>query len=74
MEHDRKTVAGLGAIVAGVVLLLVLRIWTSPVARTVTGRDSISVVSFLGIPLLLGLVALGIGLLLADSSAGARRR
>lgn len=50
----------------GFVLLVALRLWTSPVGRTVTGRDGISVVAFLGIPVFLGLLAAGIGLALLE--------
>lgn len=72
MAYSRTNVIGLGAIVAGAVLLLLLRMWTSPITRTVMGRDSISVIAFMGIPLFLGLVALGIGLLLYGVPVGER--
>lgn len=51
---------GIALIVAGVVLLLTLRLWASPVVGVVAGRESVSVVTFLGIPLFLLLVGSGI--------------
>ncbi len=70
MDFQRTSVIGFGAIVGGTALLLLLRMWTSPITRNAMGRESISVVSFMGIPLFLGLVALGIGLLLYGSPTG----
>lgn len=72
MTYSRTSIAGVGAIVGGTILLLLLRMWTSPITRTAMGRESISVVSFMGIPLFLGLVALGIGLLLYGVPVGER--
>lgn len=55
---------GAGAIALGFVSLVVLRFWVSPIARRATDRGAVGVVEFLGIPLFLGLVVLGIALLL----------
>lgn len=46
--------------------LVGLRIWASPVGRSVTGRETVSLGAFLGIPVGLGLLALGILLFLRD--------
>lgn len=55
---------GAAAIALGFVSLVVLRFWVSPIARRATGREAVGVAEFLGIPLFLGLVVLGIALLL----------
>ena len=57
---ERSTAVGAGAVVTGVILLVGLRFWTSPIAIEGTGRTGISPVEFAGIPLLLALVAIGI--------------
>ena len=51
---------GVVVVVVGVVSLLALRFWASPVVSSLTGRESVSVVAFLGIPLFLLLVGSGI--------------
>jgi hypothetical protein len=57
---------GAAVVALGFVLLVALRFWASPVGRTITGRDGVSLVAFLGIPLFLGLLAAGIGLFLLE--------
>lgn len=59
---NRSRAIGGGAVVTGVILLLVLRFWTSPIAIEGTGRSGISPLEFAGIPLLLALIAIGIAL------------
>lgn len=61
-ENNRRL--GVLVIAGGVVLLLGLRFWASPVGRRITGRSGITVVEFLGIPLFLLVVSVGIALLL----------
>ena len=51
---------GLGVAVVGFLLLLSLRFWASPITRTITGREGVSVVSFLAIPLFLLVIGVGI--------------
>lgn len=54
---------GAAALILGVAALLTLRVWASPIARTVTGREGVTVLSFLGIPVFLVLFGVGIALL-----------
>lgn len=61
-DNNRKI--GLVLTVLGVVLLLTLRWWTSPVLRRITGRHEIGAVSFLLILVFFVPVAVGITLLL----------
>lgn len=51
---------GIVAVIVGVVALLSLRVWASPVADAVTGRTRVSIVAFLAIPLALLLIGVGI--------------
>lgn len=51
---------GVALVVVGVVSLLTLRFWASPVVGQLVGRERLSVVAFLGIPLFLLLVGAGI--------------
>lgn len=67
VDHRRL---GAGVAVAGLVLLLTLRIWASPIALTITGRSQVSVVAFLGIPLLLLVVGVGIVIFLWGDDLG----
>ena len=55
----------LGLIVAalGVLFLLALRVWTSPIALAVTGREHASTVTFLAMPV--GLLVVGLGIAIA---------
>lgn len=62
MDVSTSRTLGLGAIVLGVLSLLVLRLWASPIALAVTGRRTVSVLAFLGIPLFLIFVGVGIAL------------
>lgn len=64
---NRSRAIGGGAVVTGVVLLLVLRFWTSPIAIEGTGRTGISPWEFAGIPVLLALIAIGIALFVRRS-------
>lgn len=57
---------GIATIALAFVALVALRAWASPVGRSITGRQGVSVVAFLGIPLFLGLLALGIGIFLLE--------
>ncbi len=60
----RSTRYGVGIVVAGLVLLIALRLWASPIAREVTGRGENGLLEFLLIPVFLGVVGLGILLFL----------
>lgn len=57
---------GAGMMALGFVLLVALRFWASPVGRSITGRNGVSVAAFLGIPLFLALLAAGIGVFLLE--------
>lgn len=61
---NRSTAAGAALIGAGVVLLLSLRFWASPVARRITGADPAGLAAFLGVPLFFALAGGGIALFL----------
>lgn len=61
-DNNRKI--GLVLTVLGVVLLLTLRWWTSPVLRRIMGREDIGAVAFLLIFVFFVPVAVGIALLL----------
>lgn len=67
VDHRRL---GVGLAVAGVLLLLTLRIWASPLVVTVMGRSHVGVVAFLGIPLFLLVVAAGIVVFLWGEELG----
>lgn len=55
---------GVGIVVAGLILLLVLRLWASPIARAVRGRTQNGLFEFLLIPTFLAVVGVGILLFL----------
>lgn len=55
---------GIVTVLAGIVLLVALRVWASPIGRQISGREGITLVDFLLIPLFLVFVAIGIGLFL----------
>lgn len=67
VDHRRL---GVGVAVVGLVLLMSLRLWASPVALTITGRPSVSLVAFLGIPILLLVVGAGIVIALWGDQLG----
>lgn len=57
VDHRRL---GVGVAGLGLVLLLTLRLWASPVILTITGREHAGVVAFLAIPVVLSVVGAGI--------------
>jgi hypothetical protein len=61
---------GVGIVVVGVVLLVTLRLWASPLALIITGRPGVSVVTFLLMPLLLLVVGAGIVIALWGDELG----
>lgn len=67
---DRSMRLGLGVAVVGFFLLLTLRLWASPITRTITGREGVSVVSFLAIPLFLLVIGAGIVIFLWGDELG----
>lgn len=69
MRYDTRTIGAIIAVV-GLFLLLTLRLWASPVARTITGRESVNVVAFLGIPTLLVVFGIGVVLFLWSEELG----
>lgn len=62
--RDNSTKYGIATVLGGLVILLGLRIWASPIARTVTGREANGLFEFLLIPIGLAVVVAGIGLFL----------
>lgn len=67
VDHRRL---GVGVAIAGLLLLLTLRIWASPITMTITGRPRTGVVAFLGIPLFLLVVGVGIVIFLWGEELG----
>lgn len=59
-----STKYGILTVAAGVVLLVALRLWASPIARSVTGRTRNGLLEFLLIPVFLAVVAAGVLLFL----------
>ena len=62
--RDNSTRYGLLTIVLGLVLLVVLRLWASPITRRVTGRSGNGLFEFLLIPVFFAVVGVGILLFL----------
>lgn len=69
MDVDNQRL-GVAVAALGLVLLLTLRLWSSPVVTVVTGRSQVGVVAFLGIPLLLLVVGAGIAIFLWGEELG----
>lgn len=59
---SRSTKTGVVLMAGGVVLLLALRFLANPLARGITGREPAGLLAFLGIPVFLALIALGMAL------------
>lgn len=53
-------ILGIGLTVVGILALIGLRLWASPLALAVTGRDGVNLVTFLSMPLVLLVVGAGI--------------
>lgn len=70
--RDNSTKYGILTVLAGVVLLVGLRLWTSPIARRMTGRSANGLVEFLLIPVFLAVVAVGVLLFLWEPDTGLR--
>jgi len=62
MIRERNRELGVLTVLCGLVLLLSLRLWTSPIAMGITGRSGVGVFEFLLIPVFF--VVVGIGILL----------
>lgn len=69
MDVDHRRL-GVGLTVVGVVLLLTLRIWASPIVLIITDRAGVSVVAFLLIPVLLLVVGAGVVIALWGGELG----
>lgn len=67
MNHRRT---GVGIAIAGVISLLTLRIWSSPIALEVTGRSRSGAIAFLAIPGLLLVIGAGIVIALWGDELG----
>ncbi len=70
--RNHSTKYGLLTVLAGLALLLGLRLWASPVARRITGRSENGLVEFLLIPVFLIVVAAGVALFLWEPDRGLR--
>lgn len=62
--REQSTTIGVALIAAGVVLLLSLRFWASPLARRITGQEPPGFIEFVGIPVFFVVVGVGIALFL----------
>jgi hypothetical protein len=62
--RDNSTRYGIATVAAGVVLLIGLRLWASPLTRQITDRGANGLLEFLLIPTFLLVVGLGILLFL----------
>lgn len=60
----RSTATGAILIGVGVMLLLALRFWASPLARRIVGQESPGFADFVGIPVFFVVVGVGIALFL----------
>lgn len=67
VDHRRL---GVGIVVIGLVLLVTLRLWASPIALVITDRPGVSLVTFLVMPLLLVFVGAGIVIALWGDDLG----
>lgn len=70
--RERSTRLGMATILSGVVLLLLLRFWASPLVRVISGRAENGLAEFLMIPFVLVIVTVGIALMLWEP--GRKRR
>lgn len=66
---ERSTTSGIVLIALGVLILLTIRFWASPLARRITGRDPAGYVEFLAIPVFFVVVGVGIALFLWEPEA-----
>jgi len=69
MNVDNRRL-GVGVAAIGLILLLTLRLWASPLIVTITGRPRVSVVAFLAIPLFLLVIGAGIVIFLWGEELG----
>ena len=69
MDVDNRRL-GVAVAAVGLVLLLTLRLWASPVAMTITGRPRVAVVTFLAIPAVLLVIGAGIVIFLWGEELG----
>lgn len=64
MIRERNRKLGVLTVVSGLVLLIGLRLWTSPIVGGITGRSEIGVLEFLLIPAFFLIVGVGVSLFL----------
>lgn len=69
MNVDNRRL-GVAVAAIGLVLLLTLRVWASPIIMTITDRPRVSVLSFLAIPVLLVVIGAGIIIFLWGEELG----
>lgn len=69
MLRERNRQLGVATVLLGVLLLLSLRAWTSPLTRDATGSGEPGLVEFLLIPLFLIVVGAGTALFLWEPEA-----
>jgi hypothetical protein len=70
MIRERNRELGVLTVVCGLLLLLSLRLWTSPIARGITGQSEVGVFEFLLIPAFFLVVGIGILLFLWEPEPG----
>lgn len=70
MIRERNRELGVLTVVCGLLLLLSLRVWTSPITRGITGRNEVDVFEFLLIPAFFIVVGIGILLFLWEPEPG----
>lgn len=70
MIRERNRELGVLVGILGILLLLSLRFWTSPITRNITGRGEIGVIEFLLIPVFFAVVGLGVLLFLWEPEPG----
>ncbi len=61
---ERHMALGAGLLALGIILLVGLRFWASPVARRITGTEPPGAIDFIGIPVFLVVAGLGLFLFL----------
>jgi len=71
--RDNSTRYGVATVLAGLVLLIGLRLWASPLTRQITGRGANGLVEFLMIPVFFAVVGIGILLFLWEPEASSHR-
>lgn len=70
MIRENNRILGISLAIGGLLLLIILRFWTSPIVGRITARGPVGPLEFLLIPVFLALVAAGILLFLWEPETG----